>query len=92
MNITFSVKEETIKKAVSYVLKCVIPRILEEKKLSPYKEGEVLNVNGLKVQYEKGMFYEVKHEGIDEYYRRLWTRTERVFTLDELRNMNKRTP
>lgn len=92
MIITLSIKEETIKKAIAYALKCAVPRMMEEKKLSPFKEGEVLNINGYKVQFEKGLFYEVKHKGIDEYYRRLWTRTGRVFSLEELQKVNEKTP
>jgi hypothetical protein len=47
-------------------------------------DGDVIEVLGCLMQYENGLFYEVKYGGLDEFMQTIWIRTGRTFTTEEL--------
>lgn len=46
--------------------------------------GDVIEVNGLTLQYDHELFYEVEKDGVDEFNQSLYSRTGQLFTPEEI--------
>jgi hypothetical protein len=57
-------------------------------RLHELKNGDVFTYKDVSLEYENNLFYEVKDGGLDGFLQKVWIRTGKVLTIDEINNFS----